>query len=448
MLRPKRPPGAMPKPGRRASSDVTATTGADAAIERLFAEAEAANGRGDMQAAYAALEQVVALDPDNPRALNTLALRAMRAGNARQAAEWLERAAAAAPEVASIRLNLADAVRALGDRERELQHLDSALALDPYLVPALIRKAQALEVLGRNPVPVWQAVLKTTPPSPEQPPALQSILAHAQRMVKDDGLRTLAAIAPALAESESAAGPAPRVRHGIDALLGARRIYRSEPTGLFIPRLPNDEFFDRGHFPWIADLEAATPTIRAELEALLDGDGGGFLPYVRYPAGTPVNQWEELNHSDRWSALFLWNEGAPVEAVLERCPETARILASIPRCDIPGRGPTAFFSLLKPRTHIPAHVGVTNCRSICHLPLIVPEGCSFRVGSETRFWREGNAFVFDDTIDHEAANPSDALRALLIFDVWNPWLGDAERAMLRAYYPARDAWGAPPASFL
>jgi aspartyl/asparaginyl beta-hydroxylase (cupin superfamily) len=67
-----------------------------------------------------------------------------------------------------------------------------------------------------------------------------------------------------------------------------------------------------------------------------------------------------------------------------------------------------------------------------HLPLIVPPQCGFRVGSETRAWVPGRAWVFDDSIEHEAWNGSDTPRAILIFDIWNPFLSAAERAIVRA----------------
>jgi aspartyl/asparaginyl beta-hydroxylase (cupin superfamily) len=112
---------------------------------------------------------------------------------------------------------------------------------------------------------------------------------------------------------------------------------------------------------------------------------------------------------------------------------------------VPGHAPTAFFSILDAHTHIPPHTGVTNTRLTVHLPLIVPEDCSFRVGSERREWSAGRAWVFDDTIEHEAWNGSDAPRAILIFDIWNPYLSEAERAVVRAateavsdYYRADD----------
>jgi aspartyl/asparaginyl beta-hydroxylase (cupin superfamily) len=68
------------------------------------------------------------------------------------------------------------------------------------------------------------------------------------------------------------------------------------------------------------------------------------------------------------------------------------------------------------RRHIPAHNGFVNTRLICHLPLIVPGRCHFRVGNEVREWVEGKAWVFDDTIEHEAWNRSDRTRVVLLFE--------------------------------
>ena len=83
-----------------------------------------------------------------------------------------------------------------------------------------------------------------------------------------------------------------------------------------------------------------------------------------------------------------------------------------------GRTPSILFSLLRPGMHIAPHHGFMNARYICHLPLIVPEGCAMRVGSQTRAWTEGHACLFDDSIEHEAWNKHpDRLRVVLIFDV-------------------------------
>jgi aspartyl/asparaginyl beta-hydroxylase (cupin superfamily) len=90
------------------------------------------------------------------------------------------------------------------------------------------------------------------------------------------------------------------------------------------------------------------------------------------------------------------------------------------------------FSQLRPHTRIPPHTGVANTRLVMHLPLILPPACGFRVGSETRDWKIGEAWVFDDTIEHEAWNDSDEIRIILIFDIWNPLLSATERDLVRA----------------
>ena len=179
-----------------------------------------------------------------------------------------------------------------------------------------------------------------------------------------------------------------------------------------------------------------TDAIRAELAALVADRHPAMRPYVEMDAGTPDNKWSALDHSHDWSALYLWKYGVRDDDVCARCPETAAMLEALPRADIPGHGPTAFFSVLKPGARLPAHSGVSNIRAIVHLPLVVPPGCGFRVGGETREWKVGEAFAFDDTIEHEAWNTSDLPRSILIFDVWNPHLTKVESDLLRAFYRA------------
>ena len=170
--------------------------------------------------------------------------------------------------------------------------------------------------------------------------------------------------------------------------------------------------------------------IRAELMSVLVADREGLQPYIDFPASMPLDQWRELNRSRRWSAYFLWNQGQAIAGHLARCPIAARVLETAPRPRVAARAPTAFFSILDANTKIPAHTGVTNTRLTVHLPLIVPPGCGFRVGATTREWEPGKAWVFDDTIEHEAWNTSDTPRAILIFDIWNPLLSAAERDLI------------------
>ena len=112
--------------------------------------------------------------------------------------------------------------------------------------------------------------------------------------------------------------------------------------------------------------------------------------------------------------------------------------------NIGARTPAVLFSKLEPGAHIPPHHGMLNCRLICHLPLIVPDGCWLRVGNETREWQEGKLLIFDDSIEHEAKNPSGEMRIILLFDIWRPELSEAERQGISAIFDAIDTFQTLP----
>ena len=136
------------------------------------------------------------------------------------------------------------------------------------------------------------------------------------------------------------------------------------------------------------------------------------------------------------------------DPMLAHKAEVLAALADAPLTRIPGRAPSILFSKLAAGAHIPAHTGMLNVRLICHLPLLVPPGCVFRVGADERPWVEGKAWVFDDTIEHEAWNRSGADRYVLLFDIWRPELSHEEMAGVALLcealddYRGRDPWDA------
>jgi aspartate beta-hydroxylase len=268
-------------------------------------------------------------------------------------------------------------------------------------------------------------------PAPQQAAAA---LAHAQDVVLASRRELEKFLEQELApvRKQHAAADQHRYEAWRDVYLRKRRVYHNQPKQILFPYLPEIEFFRREDFPWLDLLEAATEEIAAEALAALAGDRAGFKPYVDFPPGAPIDDWVTLNHSLDWSVYPLWHDGEHIPDHLQKCPKTAAVLAQLPVCDIPHYAPGAFFSVLKPRTRLPPHTGTTNTRSIVHLPLVIPEGCGFRVGAEVRTWKKGNAWVFDDSIEHEAWNDSDEIRIILIFDIWNPLLSAAERDLVRA----------------
>jgi len=421
-------------------SDVNAMAGNpspdNATVLRMIQASKAAGAAGRSGEADQLLARVAQLAPAHPAVLNELGLRMMQRGDALRARELFQRATQADPGHPSLWSNLAQSLHELNLLTDELDAIDRALALEPRHLASLLQKGQVLERMGdaRNAARAYRNALATLPPGTAAPQSVAAMIEHARAVVATDDAGLAGAIEERLAaiREHHGGGSYRRVEHCIDLLTGRRTRFTPQPTFMYFPEIPAVEFFERSDFPWLDAIEAATDEIRAELMTVLVSDREGLEPYIAYPEGVPLNQWKELNKSRRWSAYFLWNQSVPQPAHLARCPRTAEVLRQAPQCDVAARGPTAFFSLLEPGTRIPAHTGVTNTRLTVHLPLIVPPGCGFRVGSETREWVPGRAWVFDDTLEHEAWNLSDVSRAVLIFDIWNPFLTPAERDLIRA----------------
>jgi hypothetical protein len=416
-----------------------------AEIGRTLAAAREARQAGRRDEAAALFKRVIDRAGEQPLALNALGMHSLAGGDHATAASFFRRAIAVDPRSPELWMNLAKARREAADADGEREALEGALAIDQRHFMALVRLAQLFERLGDSSraAEKWSGVLAMSSHLEQRTPAVEALLEHARGAVAKQRSGFAAAVEQGLAGTREGVPADARRRFDacIDHALGRRRIYANECSGLHFPFLPAEEFFERRHFPWLAEIEQRTEVIRGELEAILATEDSGLRPYVAMEPGTPANKWTPLDHSLAWSALHLWKDGRRDDAVCARAPRTAAAVEALPLSDLPGRTPTVFFSILRPGVHLPAHTGVSNVRTIIHLPLIVPEGCGFRVGGETREWRVGEAFAFDDTIEHEAWNRSGSLRAVLIFDVWNPYISEAERDLLRRFFAVSDASG-------
>ncbi|HET7812615.1 MAG TPA: aspartyl/asparaginyl beta-hydroxylase domain-containing protein [Steroidobacteraceae bacterium] len=419
---------ADPRAGELANAAVhAASTGNFAEAERLWRE-------------------LLRLDPRNSKALFSLGVHALQRGDLKSAHDLLAAARAVAPNDLLVLLTLGTAHRLRGDANAEREAIEAALAVDAYYIPALLARAAWFERAG-NPKAAAQNYansLKIAPPASHWPASLREQLEHARAVVDQYSAERLKHIADKVADLQAGLPSAVQARwkEAASIVAGRARPYFSECNQLHVPRLPAIPFFEREHFPWLAAMESKTAAIRDELAAALTAERDKFNPYIAYRPGDPVNQWKELNHSHRWSAYHLWRGGEPQPGNLARCPQTAAALADAQMAEIAGLCPNAMFSALAPHTTIPPHNGETNARVVAHLPLIVPDGCIYRVGADQRRWNVGEILVFDDTIEHEARNDSDELRVVLIFDLWNPLLSVAERAMVQALVAAARSFGA------
>jgi aspartate beta-hydroxylase len=408
----------------------------DAAIIRALQASKAEAAAGRMTESDQLLARLAQQAPNHPAVLNELGVRMLDRGAPERAHALFVRATTVDPKHPSLWANLASSLKALGRRAEEMDAVEKALQLQPRHLSALLQKAAYLEETGqvRTAARTYQNALACIPPGAEPAPAVREALAHAKKLVEEDRAALSSELEEPLAAIRERHGGAPqrRVDLCLEALMGKREVFYSQPTWMYFPELPAIEFFERADFPWLDVIEAASHEIRAELLRVLVADRDGLQPYIDFPPDMPLDQFRELNRSRSWSAYFLWNQGEANAGHIARCPVTARMLEAVPpRPRIEARAPTAFFSILDANTRIPAHTGVTNTRLTVHLPLVVPPGCGFRVGGTTREWLPGKAWVFDDTIEHEAWNSSDTPRAILIFDIWNPLLTTAERDLIQ-----------------
>jgi aspartyl/asparaginyl beta-hydroxylase (cupin superfamily) len=376
----------------------------------------------------------------NIESLRNDAILALRRGDAKAARSSFERAIAGGGNDAALFVGLAYACRGMGDSGDTLAAAERALQLEPHNLRALMIKGDHFAAAGdeRSASSFYLTALRMVPDPAALSPELRAELARAQAACDKYATELEAELKARIGDEALARPSSRRFAESLDVLLGKKSIYVQQPVYYYFPGLPAIAFHEREQFPFLDSLEAATPAIRAELEEILRG-GPAFRPYIESDPKRPHNEQQGLTDNPDWSALYLWKDGAVVAENASRCPATMRALEVVPLCRVPNRSPTVLFSQLRPGARIPPHTGMVNTRLIGHLPLIVPPACTFRVGNEVRDWTEGKAWVFDDTIEHEAWNRSSQTRVILLFDLWRPDIATDERALVSAMFEALDA---------
>lgn len=199
---------------------------------------------------------------------------------------------------------------------------------------------------------------------------------------------------------------------------GLKTIYFAEPQGDGV-NAPNPAVWHCKSLksrPWFDDLDEIKLTLERKADIIISE----YSQIEKYMRTHPDNT--SLMESGKWNGLFLFStQGKKNNEIARLCPETVRIVESLPLCLNYG---FVLFSGLTPGSHILPHSGSSNFRLRYHLGVQVPEpeSAKIRVGREWRSWKQGKAMSFDDSYEHEVFHKGEKTRVALVIDVWHPSL--------------------------
>ena len=354
-----------------------------------------------------------------------------------RAAELLRGAARSVAAADMPWVALANAELALGQPDAAEKAIDRQLERAIRDVGALLLKGLLRERAddARAAVSFYRSAIAQTGADGKVPPSLQQLLAHAHEFLAQAEGEFDAFLSEKIGKDLS-----PVMAEALELLTGQRQLYFQQPSVFYYPGLAQRRFFEVHEFPWLAEMLTFLPAMQNELAAVLADGAAGFDPYVRRQPHRPAPN-NPLLDNDAWGAFHFWRDGEIVAVNAERCPATMAALAHAPMPRIVGRSPNAHWSRLKPGAHIAPHVGMLNCRLICHIPILAAPACTLRVGSETRTWEPGVPLVFDDSIEHEALNAGEQERVVLLFEIWRPEVPDADRAAIARMLEAIGEYG-------
>lgn len=167
-------------------------------------------------------------------------------------------------------------------------------------------------------------------------------------------------------------------------------------------------------FKELAEIQQHWQTIREEAVRLYQQQGFESTKNPESPAYYDVGFRTFYKYG--WSKFYLKWYGYTHDSAKESCPNTVRILKKIPSV----RG--AMFSILPPGSQLTRHADPIACSLRYHLGLVTPNSdeCFINVDGVPYSWRDGEAFLFDETYLHYARNDSDQYRLILMCDIERP----------------------------
>lgn len=407
--------------------------------------------RGEVLRAESLLRSILREHPECHPALSVLAGFAADREDFAQAVQLLDQALQGVPDDPFLLFRRAQLDAATGQPVSAAQRLKCLLEDNPEHGPAWLMLADVHDQLGdslgalraryRALAQAHQAGRWTSQETTE-PGLLAAVQRHTEALHRTRREYLFGAFEPVREEYGSRA--LARVDHALRGYLGdfdaTPRDARQRPKFFYFPGLPAGPYHDPYLHPWALTLKDAWRDIQAEALELLavDADFESFLGLT--PGRSAPGYVGGENPLASWDAYFFYRHGQRFDSHHTRCPLTSTALESIELCRIRAQAPEVCFSVIRPRSTIMPHYGVTNTRLVMHLPLRIPEGCALNVidGGEHP-WKEGELMMFDDTFQHEAWNRSDEPRLILLMDCWNPHLTPPERQAVQRLVEAIDS---------
>lgn len=173
-------------------------------------------------------------------------------------------------------------------------------------------------------------------------------------------------------------------------------------------------FVPVARFPDLANLAQHWETMRDE--ALQIQASGSFDEARRKGSPASFDVGFRTFYKYGWSRYYLrWYDYTYASASAS-CPKTVEILSRFP--DVKA----AMFAVLPPRSLLTPHADPLGCSLRYHLGLATPNTaqCFINVDGTEQAWRDGEAFVFDETYLHFVRNDTDLPRLILMCDVRRP----------------------------
>jgi beta-hydroxylase len=183
---------------------------------------------------------------------------------------------------------------------------------------------------------------------------------------------------------------------------------------LFTEQRAARPIMNMSQFPELSPIADNWTVIRDEAVALLQS--GAFDKTNSPDSDAYYDLGFRTFYKYGWSKFYLKWYGHTHNSAKKFCPKTLEILNRVPSVN------GAMFSVLPPGGQLTRHLDPVACSLRYHLGLMTPnsDNCFINVDTQTYAWRDGQAFVFDETYLHFVKNNTDSYRLILMCDVERP----------------------------